>query len=465
MPEAEVRHIPKPFPSPADWRDQWIYFVMIDRFNNPGAPPRFDWDRATGERQGGTFEGVRQQLGYIKSLGAGALWLSPVLRNRPSDPSHHGYGIVDFLEVEPRFGTRPERAEEELISLIDEAHAHGLYVIMDVVINHAGDVYAYKVGGEVRDAAEWSGSPYTILWRDEDGKPRSEWTEAPESPPRGAALWPSELRTNAFLRRQGKGGPILGDFESLKEFRTELTDRFADKPVWNKLIGIYQYLLAKFDFDGFRIDTLKHVEREFALTFCNAIREYAYSIGKLNFFIFGETKDEERVLAEYTGRYTTDEDGRFGADASLDFPLTWKLAPVTKGFAPPTLLEDVYNLRKQIQSEKHLLATHGDASRFFVTFLDNHDEHSRFLYPRDGGDYTKQLTLAVGCLFGLQGIPCLYYGTEQGLQGTRELYAGDIQHKPENVREALWGKPQAFDRNHRVFAAITQIARSCSSPQ
>lgn len=459
LPDAAVHRIPKPFPSPVDWRDHWIYFVMIDRFNNPSAPPRFAWDRETGERQGGTFEGVRQKLDYIQALGAGALWLTPVLRNRPSQPSHHGYGIVDFLEVEPRFGTTPERADAELIRLIDEAHARGLYVILDIVINHAGDVYAYKVNGEIKDAADWSGSPYTVFWRDENGAPRQDWIEAPTTPPREAALWPTELRTNRYLRRQGKGGGLHGDFESLKEFLTELDDEFGDKPVWNRLISIYQYLIAKLDVDGFRIDTLKHVERDFALTFCNAIREYAYAVGKRNFFIYGETKDEEHVLAEYTGRYTTDEDGRFGADASLDFPLQWKLGPVVKGFAPPTLLEDVYNLRKRIQQEKHLLSTHGEASRFFVTFLDNHDDHSRFLYPRGGGDYAHQLTLGIGCLFGLQGIPCLYYGTEQGLKGTRELYAEHVDHKPEHVREALWGKPNGFDRSNPIFKAIAEIAR------
>lgn len=462
LPGGAVQRIQKPFPSPIEWRDHWIYFLMIDRFNNPAEPPQFTWDSETDKRQGGTFEGVRQQLDYIKALGAGALWLTPVLSNHPSQPSHHGYGIADFLEVEPRFGTQPELAEAELIGLIDEAHAHGLYVIMDVVINHAGDVFAYDVNGDPKGEAEWSTNPYTVYWRDENGDPRLDWTEAPNNPPHGAALWPTDLRKNPYLRRQGMGGPLQGDFASLKEFCTELPDEFGDKPVWNRLISIYQYLIANYDVDGFRIDTLKHVEREFALTFCNAIREYAYSIGKKNFFIYGETKGEEHVLAEYTGRYTTDEDGRFGADASLDFPLQWKLGGVVKGYNPPTLLEDVYNLRKHIQQEKHLMSTHGDASRFFVTFLDNHDDHSRFLYPYGGGDYSKQLTLGIGCLFSLQGIPCLYYGTEQGLKGTQEIYAvpyENIQHKPEHVREALWGKPNAFDQDTPLFKTIAEIAR------
>ena len=463
----QPKTIMKPFPSPTDWRDKWIYFLMVDRFNNPAAAPHYPWDYCADNRQGGTFEGIRQQLGYIRDLGAGAIWLTPVLKNRQSPPegSHHGYGIMDFLTIDPRFGTVPGQAEAEFVRLMDEAHARDLYVVLDVVINHAGDIFGYDVNGQIWDSADWNQAPRTIHWRDQNGQARSDWTALPAaaSVPSDAGVWPAEFQNNDWFRRQGKGGPIQGDFDTLKEFKTEFTDNYGDKPVWNLLIQAYQCVIAKFDVDAFRIDTLKHVERDCALTFCNAIREFALSIGKKNFFIFGENKsDDEAVLAEYTGRYMSDEAGRTGADASLDFPLQWKLGPVVKGFACPTCVEDVFNLRKKVQQEKHVVSSHGEASRFFVTFLDNHDDHSRFLYPRGGGDYSRQLTLAIGCLFGLQGIPCLYYGTEQGLQGTQELYAANYDPaqngKPEHVREALWGKHNAFDKNHSLYQEIKKIS-------
>ena len=72
--------IPSPFPSPTDWRDCWIYFLMTDRFNG-AKPPKSQWDRKFNFHQGGTFEGARQQLGYLQQLGVGALWISPVLKN------------------------------------------------------------------------------------------------------------------------------------------------------------------------------------------------------------------------------------------------------------------------------------------------------------------------------------------------------------------------------------------------
>ena len=96
--------------------------------------------------QGGKLQGVRKKLGYIKNLGAGALWITPVLQNPQwQDSVYHGYGFQNLLNVDPRFGT-----EQDLIELVDEAHAHGLYVILDVVVNHTGDVFEYPATGRKR---------------------------------------------------------------------------------------------------------------------------------------------------------------------------------------------------------------------------------------------------------------------------------------------------------------------------
>src|SRR6185369_7550736 len=96
-----------------------------------------------------------------------------------------------------------------------------------------------------------------------------------------------------------------GDFESLKEFVTGLEDGQVF-PVRNALILAYQYAIARYDVDGFRIDTLKYIERSFAQIFGNAMREYALSIGKKNFFSFGEVFDDEERIDEFIGRNTQD---------------------------------------------------------------------------------------------------------------------------------------------------------------
>src|SRR5262249_27270617 len=102
-------------PSPEDWRDQWIYFLMVDRFNNRLSAPvhtPFD-DPGFAGFQGGTYRGIKEQLRYIKRLGAGAIWLSPVLRNLGFVPkTYHGYGIHDFISAEPRFAENPAHADD-----------------------------------------------------------------------------------------------------------------------------------------------------------------------------------------------------------------------------------------------------------------------------------------------------------------------------------------------------------------
>jgi glycosidase len=453
--------IPAPFPSPEDWRDKWIYFLLIDRFNNPQAAPRqMPWNGAHGEYQGGTFNGVRAQLDYLQELGAGAIWLSPVLKNCQYSPySYHGYGIQDFLQIEPRFASDPEQArknprlaEEELTQLVDEAHGRGLYVIFDIVLNHAGDVFEYENYGST---APWRDHPYLIRWRDENGQGRPDWNAPPREPPADAAIWPVELQRNDFFRRQGEGGEAAGDFGALKEFVTaheEYSPVYGVYyPVRDVLIRAHQYLIAKFDIDGFRLDTLKYLETDFARVFANAIREFAFSTGKKEFFTFGEIYDNEDKIARYIGRNAMEDSDLIGVDAALDFPLFYKLPEVAKGRLAPVEVVKMFEYRRQLQHG--IISSQGEASKFFVTFLDNHDQHQRFYYtaPDDPHRYDDQIAIGVGCLFALQGIPCLYYGTEQGLNGSGQTL--------EAVREALWGKTDAFDCQHPFYQAIQKIAR------
>jgi glycosidase len=450
----------KPFPSPDDWRDLPIYFAIIDRFNNPNSMPHGNrWDEPYSGFQGGTFEGILQGLDYIRDLGFRALWLSPVLKNCSYNPySYHGYGIQNFLTIEPRFSSDPARArrdpqfvENELERLVDEAHSRGIYVIFDIVLNHTGDVFEYAGFGS---AAPWVREPYRVAWRDSNGGPRSDWPEPPLDAPTDAAILPVELRKNEYFRRRGQGDDTQGDFASLKELVTEYLEadpEYGDiYPVRETLIRVYQYLLARFDPDGFRVDTLKYVEPEFALEFGNHIREYALSIGKKNFFTFGEVYDSEDLITKYIGRNASESSDMVGVDAALDFPLFYRLPDVVKGQLPPTKLSEMYSYRHKAQSG--IISSQGEASNYFVTFLDNHDQYHRFFFvdPLNPHKYDDQMVIGIGCLFTLLGIPCLYYGTEQGLSGSGKQL--------EAVREALWGKPGAFDDTHPFYLATQKIA-------
>jgi hypothetical protein len=118
-------------------------------------------------------------------------------------------------------------------------------------------------------------------------------------------------------------------------------------------------------------------------------------------------------------------------------------------------LRQVFENRKA--EEKDLLSSHGEAGRFFVSFLDNHDQHERFNHPESD---ERQIALGLGVMFCLQGIPSVYYGTEQGLDGTKDTHGNPDLTANESTREALWGKsPLAFDPDAGLCQVIQNLSR------
>src|SRR5215470_8305826 len=226
-------------PSPAAWEDQVFYFLLVDRFSdgnerggyrdnngNPvqsGNTPLYtengtdrvnyeDWLGGGGTWQGGTIKRLKSKLGYLKRLGITALWVSPVFRQVPFEPSYHGYGIQNFLDVDPHFGTR-----EELRDFVQAAHDHGIYIILDIIAHHTGNVFAYHPDRYlVQDAntgqsdydPRWDGNPYAVRgFNDRHGEPT-----IPAAPPDRArldaawpdgAVWPREFQNLRMFRAKG----------------------------------------------------------------------------------------------------------------------------------------------------------------------------------------------------------------------------------------------------------------------
>jgi glycosidase len=476
-----------PFPSPTDWRDCWMYFLMIDRFANHRAPPKGPWNQRYEYRQGGTFKGVTARLDYLKDLGVKALWLSPVLKNsRPNwQYTYTGYDTQDFLNIDERFGSDGTRAtaERELKELIAQAHARGIHIIVDIVINHAARIFDYVYKGKVvdqfTDPAVMNAPPGEeppIQWLNGYGAPRADWqnqipVDTPLSP--DDAVYPSDLQEKLFFRRRGAivsydwsqfpGGFIKGDFFARRQLVVEydaapssqsaIRDRYGSMPVLNILIRAYQYLIAKFDFDGFRIDTVKHVDPRTVEIFGNAIREFAQTLGKRNFFTIGEIYDNEENINRFVGRHSTETEG-FGLDAALDYPLFFKVPEIAKCQRDVAELPGIFERRKEV--EDGLISSHGEAGKYFVTFLDNHDQSRRFNHPSTP---QEQISMGLAFLFCLQGIPVIYYGTEQGLTGTVHPDGNPDLFNNESVREALWGKPNAFDQQHLLYGQIKALSR------
>src|SRR6476660_9604062 len=190
-------------PSPAAWEDQVLYFLMLDRFSDgnenggyadtagrpvkTGATPLYcsaddaridydSWFRAGGGWQGGTIKGLASKLGYLRRLGVTALWISPPFRQVAFEPSYHGYGVQNFLDVDPHFGTR-----EEFRDFVRAAHEQGIYVILDIIAHHTGNVFTYDADrystrdpetGRTFNDARWDGTPYGVAgFNDRAGQP------------------------------------------------------------------------------------------------------------------------------------------------------------------------------------------------------------------------------------------------------------------------------------------------------
>jgi glycosidase len=474
--------VPYPFPSPIDWRDCWMYFLLLDRFANPRVRPEWPWNYQYDFRQGGTFKGVISQLDYLQELGVKALWLSPVLKNSRPDwqYNYHGYDTQDFLNIDERFGSDGTlaSAESELEELVAQAHGRGIFVILDIILNHAARVFDYVYHGQIRESfvnrtvmdAPLGQEP-PIQWLNGYGFPRADWLD--QIPPGASlskddAVYPRDLQEKTFFRRRGfdpnytmsPEGFVKGDFITERQLVVEyvatpgnqpiVRELYGSRPVLNILIRAYQYLIAKYDFDGFRIDTAKHILPAMIETFGNAIREFAQTVGKRNFFTFGEIYDSENVIERFVGRHSPDKTG-CGIDAALDYPLFFTVTDIIRGLRDVADLRGIFEARKD--AEANLISSHGEAGQYFVTFLDNHDQPQRFNHPNTRPD---QVTMGLAVLFCLQGIPAIYYGTEQGLQGTVDK--NDL-HPEQSVREALWGKPDAFDNRYPFYTHIKDLSR------
>jgi len=443
-------------PSPSAWADEVLYFLLVDRFSDgreggvrgltgPTPPLRPGdegnavsteadaavWRAAGALWVGGTLAGVRSKLGYLAGLGVTALWISPVLRQAAPSPgalsdNYHGYATLDFLAVDPRFGEA-----DELRELVAAAHAAGLRVVLDVVLNHAGDVFAYDPA--VFDA-RWDGREYAVAgWRTPTGL-------VPFTPEAAAAAWPdgavhpAELHPPGSFTRRGRivdwdryPEYVEGDFEGLKDVAQGAgpVDEFHPSPALEALTRAYCWWIGYADLDGFRVDTVKHMEPGATRYFASVVHEYAQSIGKDRFLLVGEIAGS-REQAIDTMELT-------GLDAALGLAeVQSRLVGAATGAEDPAGYFALFRNSELIGKDSHTWLRDT-----VVTNVDDHDlirqgaVKARLCTTFEG----RELALGVIALNVLSlGIPCLYYGSEQRLDGSGGPPVADRY-----VREAMFG--------------------------
>ena len=439
------------FPSPVDWRDEVLYFLLVDRFSDAqehlrplldrgrlaaarampdGSPWRWDaWAESGANRwQGGTLRGVRSKLDYLADLGVTTLWLSPVFRQRGHLDSYHGYGIQDFLDVDPRLGDR-----RDLVDLVVAAHGAGLRVILDIVFNHSGSNWTYPAGtpGGVDEPRYTTGRYSFGAWRGDTGQPVGNVGG------REDGVWPTELQDPECYTRAGSGNLGAGDLDdaAAEHKRTDflsLRDLRLSPSVLSDVARCYKYWIALTDCDGFRLDTLKHVTPEEARNFCGTIREFAANLGKENFFLVGEVAGGDYAQDRYLDVLEQN------LSAALDIgEMRPTLSGVAKGLVAPAAYFAAFNPGNAVMGSHRALGSR------HVSVLDDHDHvfGEKIRFSSEAASDRQVAAAAALQLFTL-GIPCLYYGTEQALGGPEpgeRQWLPDWKRSDRYLREAMFG--------------------------
>jgi glycosidase len=442
--------------SPEGWEEQILYFLLVDRFNDGQKYPLYnrendyenalrdqkskeEWMQSSHKWNGGTLNGVTKKLDYLKELGITTIWLSPILKQAAYSDSYHGYGIQNFLEIDPHFGSK-----EDFKELIDAAHARGMYVILDIILNHTGDVFAYQSFDD--NNVKYNSLEHPIKgFFDKNKKP----TIDPFNPDYDSAwpdggIWPEELfNINTFSRKgyidnwDNYPEYIEGDFYSLKNIHTGFgsLNYFKPSKALEILTECYKYWIAYADLDGFRIDTVKHMFPGATKHFAVEIHEFAYSLGKKNFYLIGEITgglEFAKNLMEQTG-----------LDAALGInSIPMNLENVAKGYQPAEHYFSIFTNSKLLGHfenqwyQSNIITMFNDHDMVYLQ-----DHKARFAADKNTAPLIENALFLN--LFSA-GIPCIYYGTEQGFDGE-----GDSE---KYIREAMFGgKYGAFRTKNRSF--------------
>jgi alpha-amylase len=349
---------PKPL---VPWDRAVLYFAIVDRWADGDPSNNRDVDlTAKGTFHGGDLKGLRAHLDEIADLGVTALWITPVVQNVPGfvtgagfpDWAYHGYWPDDFTAIDPRFGT-----EAELKGLVEDAHRRGIRVLLDVVYNHAGYNSRYL----------------------------------------------TDVKTRNWFRSEDRGTCGQDDLTScvsgLPDWKTEI-------PEVQDFVMLPQVELARrVGLDGFRLDTVKHVDHPF----WKVHRERTRAVAP-GFFLLGEVwGGDAQVLDPW---FAGDE-----MDAGFDFGFQGSTLGFVQGRGRAVAYDRYLKSREKVRPG-HLVSH----------FLSSHDVPGALFQLQGNKDLFR---LAAVLQMTTAGIPMVYYGEEVGRPG------GDW---PDNRSPMPWGK-------------------------
>ena len=474
--------------SPGNFRarepeDEVIYFVMPDRFEN--GDPSNDRGGMSGGRlttgydptskgffHGGDLKGLTSRLGYIQGLGATAVWLTPIFKNKavqgpPGQESaaYHGYWITDFTRVDPHLGT-----DADFKTFVDAAHARGMKVYMDIVVNHTADVIQYQECKGKSDCPYRSIADYPYQRRGGiNGSPINPGFvgERDESEANFAKLKDPDYAYTVVVPRSEKdikrpawlNDPIYYHNRGNSTFRGEsstmgdffgLDDVFTENPrVVRGMIDIYGEWIDKYGVDGFRIDTAQHVNPEFWQKFVPAMLARAKARGIPNFHIFGEVATGDMDPAHTAVNTRVDK-----LPSVLDFAFTRAIVDVVSGVAGTDELAKLFRADPLYEGG-------APAALRLPIFLGNHDAGRfpmlvRHFAPKlSDEELLRRDMLGHAMLLTLRGVPTIYYGDEQGFVGK----GGD-----QDARQDMFASKVASYNEDKLLGTSSTTARSNFNP-
>ena len=475
--------------------DEIVYFVLPDRFENgdtgndngglEGGRLTTGFDPThKGFYHGGDLKGLIARLDYIQGLGATAIWLGPIYKNKPvqggpgqETAGYHGYWITDFLSVDPHFGN-----DADMRAFVAAVHARGMKVYLDIITNHTADVIQYRECKDVSCPYRSKGDyPYSRKGGVQgpvintgfagDGLrtaanfaqlTRDDFAYTPFVAPSEANVKvPAWLNSTNYYHNRGDSdfwgeSSLFGDFVGLDDLMTE------NPRVVQGFIDIYGEWIDRYAIDGFRIDTARHVNSEFWQSFAPAMLNRARTRGIPNFHIFGEVAADGVDVAQLARHTRVDK-----LPSVLDFGFARAVEKLVAGNGGTEVLARMYQ-------DDGLYEGGAQAALRLPTFTGNHD-FGRLAWiirnARPGAsdeEMLKRVMLSNAMLFLLRGVPVVYYGDEQGFVGhgidqdsRQDLFASKVATYND---QALLGAGTTtavanFNPQHPLYAQIAGLAK------
>lgn len=482
------------------WDNASVYFLLTDRFRNGNTSndhsygratdangnPIPGWDTAPGTFHGGDFAGVTRTIeeGYFDDLGINAIWISAPYEQTHgycdsgkgfAHYSYHGYYVLDYTNTDANFGTA-----EEFETLVDTAHEHGIRVIMDIVMNHAGyntvaDMEQYNFGTLLDGASEFK---YKL-----DGvSDVNKHIDFKSSAADWGRWWSNDWIRSGLpgYSEDGDGSDYTKSLSGLPDFRTEQTKSVSIPPIlqtkW-KQEGTYNEKIAKYGssntvtgyisswladwvrtygVDGFRCDTAKHVEKsswkQLKTACVSALKEWRQNNPSKpgagwdeDFWMTGEAWDHGVGYDSYYSEGGFDSMINFdtcgGGSLSTD-----KLAGKYQGYADAINSRDDFNALSFVSSHDEVLA--------------NQSQNMYYI-----GSAFQLLPGAVQLFYGDESNRGMFPGLSfDGYGGSGHSLRSDMNWDSlDTDLLAHWQKVGTFRNNHVSIGAGSNIKLSATS--